>query len=324
MTTDLSQHYLHNDLHSQQKDPPFPTAKAEGFPTAKAGYTTAYWVAAGAGVLIATGVAAFTSFNHAPEPPAGSAQTVPLLATESESVANAVFGDEAQELAESDDTEVSEAEASPSAAPRVSPAGLPRAAEPGLEEAPSPGAPSLAEPLAAGAPPAADALVPATAGAFYVQIASYRTKETADTHAQALASRGFSAQSVAYGGPAAGWWHAVRLGPFEDRAAAEKSRFDLEVADRRAAYVLPRSNGKFHVQVASFAEQEEAEQVAKSLSSNGHATKVTRVKMSGSYWHCVRIGPFDTREEAVAYKALVPDVPGSQSTVIPFPPPPAR
>ena len=329
VTTDLSQLYsLHvprndspNDAQDDaqsdaQHDIHSPGASRPDFPKVKSGYSTACWVAAGAGVLIATGVAAFTSFKNAPEPPSGLAHAVPLLSTESESVQHAVFGDEDPGLAPSDDTEVATPEA-----PLPSPA--PKAA---LPEAPSLTEPSSTEPVPApeaGDPPAADAFLPAGAGAFYVQLASYRTKETADTHAKALAARGFSAQSIAYGGPAAGWWHAVRLGPFDDRGAAEKSRFDLEVADRRAAYVLPRSNGRFHVQVASFAAREEAERVAKSFAANGHATKVTRVKMSGSYWHCVRIGPFDTREEAVAYKTLVPDVPGSQSTVIPFPPPPA-
>ncbi len=306
MTTDLSHLY---SQHDSQNETHSPGDGSKDFPSAKPGYSTAYWVAAGAGVLIATGLAAFTSFKHAPEPPSGLAHAVPALGTESESVEHAVFGDQGPELAEGDDTEAAPPAARPATAP---------------QQPPSLAAANPSDPIAKSSdPPAVDALVPATAGAFYVQLASYRTKETADAHAQALAGRGFSAQSIAYGGPEAGWWHAVRLGPFDDRAAAEKSRFDLELADRRAAYVLPRSNGKFHVQVASFAEQAEAERVAKSFNADGHATKVTRVKMSGSYWHCVRIGPFDTREEAVAYKALVPDIPGSQSTVIPFPPPPA-
>lgn len=298
-----------NQPSQDQPDP------QKDFTTAKSGYSTAYWVAAGAGVLIATGMAAFTSFKHAPAPPS-VAHSAPLTSLsagrseESESTEHAAFGDEGPNLGAADDEG---AEVSPAGGPVAVPAVPQEQAE----------QPDSAVNTQAGAPPA-DSLAPGIPGAFYVQLASYRTKETADEHAKALVARGFSAQSIAYGGPAAGWWHAVRLGPFEDRASAEKSRFDLEPSDRRAAYVLPRSNGKFHVQVASFAEREEAEQVAKSFSANGHNTKVTRVKMSGSYWHCVRIGPFDTREEALAYKTLVPDVPGSQSTVIPFPPAPAR
>jgi cell division protein FtsN len=174
---------------------------------------------------------------------------------------------------------------------------------------------------AATAAPEEGSVQPASIGSYYVQLASYRTKAPADQHAAELAARGLPAQSAAYGGPEAGWWHAVRMGPFENRAAAEARRFELGIQDRQNAYVLPRSNGKFHVQVASFAEQEEAEQVAKRFTQEGHATKVTRVKMSGSYWHCVRIGPFDTREEAQEYRKLVKDVPGSESTVIPFGPP---
>jgi len=316
VTTDLSQLYqlpqdsaaLPTSQDSQDPGASQHPDPQKDFSTAKSGYSTAYWVAAGAGVLIATGMAAFTSFKHAPEPPSDFAHSAPLISPaqagehESESTANAAFG-EAPDPGETDETEVAEHQAG----------------------APAPAAaPMPALPQAQADAPPADALAPGIPGAFYVQLASYRTKETADEHAKALVARGFSAQSIAYGGPAAGWWHAVRLGPFEDRVSAEKSRFDLEPVDRRASYVLPRSNGKFHVQVASFAEREEAEQVAKTFSANGHSTKVTRVKMSGSYWHCVRIGPFDTREEALAYKALVPDVPGSQSTVIPFPPPPAR
>ena len=42
--------------------------------------------------------------------------------------------------------------------------------------------------------------------------------------------------------------------------------------------------------------------------------------MAGKRWYCVRIGPFDTRDQAVAYQKLVPDRPGIQSRVIPFEP----
>lgn len=308
MTTDLSQLYPQED---PQKD----------FSAKKSGYSTVYWIAAGVGTLVATGLAAFTSFKDAPDPPTGSAPAVLALAhsaqSESDSVAHAAFGDEREESPTSDELDLAERE------------GVGAADTPGAAAMPSPSAldddPDAPEPdPKLGAPPTVDSLEQAKPGAYYVQLASYRTKETADAHAKALVSRGLPAQSLAYGGPAAGWWHAVRLGPFEDRVSAEKRRFELTSVDRRAAYVLPRSNGKFHVQVASFAQREEAERVAKSFNAEGHPTKVTRVKMSGSHWHCVRIGPFDTREEAVAYKALVPDVPGSQSTVIPFPPPPAQ
>lgn len=163
----------------------------------------------------------------------------------------------------------------------------------------------------------------ATNGAFYVQVASYKTQAPADARASALSASGLPAQVSAYGGPDAGWWHAVRLGPFKTRADAEASRFKLHASDRRQSYVLPRSNGKYHVQVASFAKEEQAKDVAKSFAAQGHATKISRIRMAGQRWFCVRIGPFDTREEALEYQPLVKDIPGGKSEVIPFPPPPA-
>ena len=164
----------------------------------------------------------------------------------------------------------------------------------------------------------------ATNGSFFVQVASYRNKEHADLKAADLSKNHLPAQSVAYGGPAAGWWHAVRLGPFEKRSDAEASRFKLELSERRQAYVLPRSNGKFHVQVASFAEKQKADEVAKGFAVQGHATKISRVTMAGQAWYCVRIGPFETREEALGYQQLVRDIPGGKSEVIPFPPAPQQ
>ncbi len=162
----------------------------------------------------------------------------------------------------------------------------------------------------------------ATDGSFYVQVASYREKATAERDAEELSRQGLPAHAFAYGGPSAGWWHAVRLGPFPTRAAAEASRFEMNRGERREAYVLPRSNGKYHVQVASFATAEKAEALAKRYAAEGHSTKISRVRMGSQRWYCVRIGPFDTREEAIGYQALVTDAPGAKSEVIPFPPAP--
>ncbi|MFC1643300.1 SPOR domain-containing protein, partial [Myxococcota bacterium] len=57
-------------------------------------------------------------------------------------------------------------------------------------------------------------------GAFYVQVASFEVKERADQRARALRDQGVSASSFAYGGPKAGWWHVVRIGPFQNRPEA--------------------------------------------------------------------------------------------------------
>lgn len=275
------------------------------------------WLAAGVGALVASGIAAFTALHPAPAPPlpAGESSPIAQLATaESTAAAQAAFGEDPSESEEVPDS----AQAEPGTL-------LPPTKAP-PQHAGALGVAAAGEELgAADSDPVdvAPGIEPASVGAYYVQLASYHTKERADAQAAELKARGFKAQSAAYGGPEAGWWHAVRLGPFAERAEAEKQRFNLPIHERRSAYVLPRSNGKFHVQVASFAEKEEAEQVMKTFAAQGHSTKVTRVRMSGTYWYCVRIGPFDTREEAAAYKALVADIPGSESTVIPFAAPPA-
>lgn len=164
----------------------------------------------------------------------------------------------------------------------------------------------------ADAPPVDDG---AKIDGFVVQVASYRSEPDAVQHAQALRGRDLDAKSVEDGR-----WFKVRLGPFESRADAEKQRFALTVSERREAYVLPRSNGKYHVQVGSFATAEEAEPIARKLEAKGHSTKISRIKMAGKRWYCVRIGPFDTHEEAEGYKALVDDAPGTKSRVIPFRP----
>jgi cell division septation protein DedD len=99
---------------------------------------------------------------------------------------------------------------------------------------------------------------------------------------------------------------------------AETTRLKLPVARRQNSYVLPRSNGVFHVQVASLESEVKAQQMATALAKRGHRTKVSVVEEGAHTWHCVRIGPFDTRPEAEGYGSLVEQPPGTQSVVIPF------
>jgi cell division protein FtsN len=154
-------------------------------------------------------------------------------------------------------------------------------------------------------------------GSYYVRVASYKDKDDAAGYAATLSARSLVAHASA--DPAGSSWHLVRLGPFQSRGEAEKARFKLKVHERLKAYVLPRSNGKYHVQVGSFNTPEKAEPVAKRFAALGHATKVSRVKMGDQRWHCVRIGPFDTAEEAASYQELVKSE--SESVVIPYGPP---
>jgi cell division protein FtsN len=154
-------------------------------------------------------------------------------------------------------------------------------------------------------------------GAYYVQVASFKDAADADASVKALTGRGLQA-TVSKSSDSA--WNKVRLGPYDDRAKAEAARFELGLNERQKAYVLPRSNGKFHVQVGSFATREQAEPVMNRLIAQGHATKISRIKMGDRRWHCVRVGPFDTYEEASGYQKLVGEAPGSKSRVIPFAP----
>lgn len=164
-----------------------------------------------------------------------------------------------------------------------------------------------------------DPSVDPSGDAFFVQVASYKNAGDAKAYTAGLAARGLKA--VSYVDPNAPSWYKVRLGPFDGRADAESARFHLTVPERREAYVVPRSNGKYHVQVASLATRAEADPIAKRFAALGHSTKITRVKMGDKRWHCVRIGPFDSAEEAEGYRKLVENVPGTESTVIPFGPP---
>ncbi len=153
---------------------------------------------------------------------------------------------------------------------------------------------------------------------FTVQVAAYQDLGDAEQYAANLTERGLRAHLAE--APDGSRWHSVRLGPFDSRAKAEGARFQLKVHERKAAFVEPRSNGKYHVQVGSFQTREKAEPVAARFSAAGHNTKITRVKMGEEYWHCVRIGPFDTEEEADTYRELIGDLPG-EAVVIPYGPP---
>jgi cell division protein FtsN len=165
----------------------------------------------------------------------------------------------------------------------------------------------------------AAAATPPTTGSFFVQVASYKAETDAEKYAAELSARGLNAQASP--DPTSSSWHQVRLGPFQSRGQAEKARFQLKIHEREKAYVNPRSNGKYHVQVGSFATVEEAESVASRFIRLGHVTKISRIKMGDRRWHCVRIGPFDTAQEAADYQELVKGVSNTESAVIPYGPP---
>jgi len=182
-------------------------------------------------------------------------------------------------------------------------------------------------PSAGPAPAPAPVVVPASApdpvGSFFVQVASFEVKENAEALARELTRLGFGAHSEAYGGPGAGWWHVVRIGPFQSRAEAEARRLKLPPASSTAAFVLPRPSGIYHLQVASLKSAAKAEQLAGRLRRRGHHVRVTEVPHRGrGAWHCVRVGPFDSRDEAEGYRILFEAREGIGGRVIPFAPEP--
>jgi cell division septation protein DedD len=195
-----------------------------------------------------------------------------------------------------------------SQAPRAEPVALVRAAP----------APSD-RPAAAPAPSAKPAAAPEPEGSFFVQVASFEVKENAEARARELSKQGFGAHSEAYGGPEAGWWHVVRVGPFRSRAEAEELRLKLPPQDSTRAFVLPRPSGIYHLQVASLKSAAKAEQLAGRLRRRGHHVRVTEAPHRGqSPWHCVRVGPFDSRDEAEGYRILFEAREGLGARVIPF------
>ncbi len=175
-------------------------------------------------------------------------------------------------------------------------------------------------PASTAAPSAVPAVAPASASrppaSFQVQVASFEVKETAEALARELAGRGLSAHSEAYGGPQAGWWHVVRIGPLPSRVEAERLRLNLPAPESLAAFVLPRANGTYHLQVASLRSAPKAEALAARLRRRGHQARVTEAQG----WHCVRVGPFDSRDEAEGYQTLFAAREGIESRVIPFVP----
>ncbi len=180
-----------------------------------------------------------------------------------------------------------------------------------------------AAPSAAPAPVVVAASAAEPAGSFFVQVASFEVKENAEALARELTRLGFSAHSEAYGGPGAGWWHVVRVGPFQSRAEAEERRLKLPPGSSTAAFVLPRPSGIYHLQVASLKSAAKAEQLAGRLRRRGHHVRVTDVPHRGEGpWHCVRVGPFDSRNEAEGYRILFQAREGLKGRVIPFAPEP--
>ena len=161
---------------------------------------------------------------------------------------------------------------------------------------------------------------------YWIQAASLRLKEKADRLAQKLSDKGYNAQSMAYGGPRAGWWHVVRIGPYVTRMEAEKARLAFVRAERMNTAVLPRAHGPYYVQIASLRSQGGANKEARRLQRLGHNAVVGTIKTkSRGTWFTLRVGPFDFESDAYGYQKLL-EADGVQGDITPRPktPPPVE
>lgn len=160
-------------------------------------------------------------------------------------------------------------------------------------------------------------------GKFWIQLASLPLREKAERLAASLRKRGHNARAMAYGGPQAGWWHVVRLGPFDSRMAAETARLDFAQTERMKSEVVPRARGPFQIQLASVRAEKDAHSLATKLSRQGHAATVRTVAGSRGTWYAVRVGPFDTEQDAAAYQKLLEERSNVSGDILPRKPLPA-
>jgi cell division septation protein DedD len=104
---------------------------------------------------------------------------------------------------------------------------------------------------------------------------------------------------------AAGLPAAVTAGPDGEvvgRAAAHDPLVAATVAEKKPSALAGRE-GRYTLQIVSYGDPEEARIFASALRKRGHAAYVTAgtVEGRGTHWR-VRIGPFETREEAQSYR----------------------
>lgn len=156
---------------------------------------------------------------------------------------------------------------------------------------------------------------------FWIQVASLRLKEQSDRLAKRLRDRGHDAESQAYGGARAGWWHVVRIGPFDTRIEAEKARLEFVAKERlRSTMVLPKAKGPYYVQVGSIRSEAGATKFRQKLERQGHHAYVQAVgSKKNGVWHIVRVGPFDVDSDAIAYQKILKERDGVSGEIVPRP-----
>jgi DedD protein len=77
-----------------------------------------------------------------------------------------------------------------------------------------------------------------SAGAFQIQVASFRDRVEADAYVDALRLRGHRAFSQLAKVPGRGAWYRVRIGPFKDKLEALAYKLDFETKEGMAAFLV--------------------------------------------------------------------------------------
>jgi DedD protein len=192
---------------------------------------------------------------------------------------------------------------------------------PSLEAGTEPGAadPQDSQP-AAGIPaatPEPDA-ASSPGGRYLVQVASFSSVANAQRLSSRLTAEGMPVRQDTVDS-AAGTLHRVRVGPFEERGSAEDVIRRLESSmpdlnprlldlrpDDEAPVTSPSDPMvRWVVQVGSFSEAGNAEQLVFRLRDAGFAASSRAISNDGALSYKVRVGPVLERDEAVALAASI-------------------
>lgn len=181
---------------------------------------------------------------------------------------------------------------------------------------------------AADGPPEPVAAETSADGDWIVQVASFSAADTAGEISDRLGALGHAAMiDVVVRGD--GRLHRVRVGPFETRAGAERTRQQIaRTVDGVSPVVLSVSgaqtdagdqSGRWAVQVGSFAGEDNADRLRDRLRELGFTTFVHREISGGRAIWKVRVGPILERDEAEDMLARLNDEAGVEGLVVAHP-----
>jgi cell division septation protein DedD len=155
--------------------------------------------------------------------------------------------------------------------------------------------------------------LPVEGGRYIVQVASFGAADNANRLSARLQEAGYSVMTDTVKSDV-GTLHRVRVGPFESEARARETVLALsssidgvrprvmDLQPERSAQVTTPEDPlvRWVVQVGSFASSENAENVVASLRLKGMSAYRESVSSGNSEIFRVRVGPFLSREDAIA------------------------